>query len=140
VSSFAAGAALGLTPGLLAAAYTVLVVVLLDRGVSRKLFAARHPSPTLVVFLLVALVDSFGPVGLLLASTLATALQVYSERLIATHPRRARKPHSLLQIEERLDRVRQRLRQLPPTEATQLGSLVARLEVLSAQARRAVAR
>jgi predicted PurR-regulated permease PerM len=120
----------------LAAAFAALTVVTLDQTVGRRLFAGRRPSPTLTVLLVVALVDAYGAVGLLLASTLAMAIQIYAERVIATHPRRARRSGSLVQVEERLERVRRRLTLLPEAEARQLDSVVARLGTLTAEARR----
>jgi predicted PurR-regulated permease PerM len=137
LASFLAGNARGTLPGLLAAAYTVVVLVVVERAVGRTLLAARRPSPTLTVVLAVALVDVAGALGLLLASTIAMALQVFVERLIATHPRRARNAESLAQIDQRIDRVRQRLLLLPPGESAQLDSVVSRLAALASEARRA---
>jgi hypothetical protein len=68
------------------------------------------------------------------------AIQVYVERLIATHPRRAPRAQSLGTIEARIERVRGRLPLLPESEATQLESVVSRLDALVADARRASAR
>jgi hypothetical protein len=120
----------------LAAAFAALTVFVLDRGLARQLLGARAPSPTLTVVLVVALADAYGAMGLLLASTLSMAIQVYVERLIVTHPRRARRSGSLSQVEERLERVRRRLLLLPEGEARQLDSVVARLGTLAAEARR----
>jgi predicted PurR-regulated permease PerM len=131
VAAFLAGAVASPTAGALAAAYTWLVLVLLDRFVARRLLAARRYSPTLVVFLVVALTDAYGMVGLLVASPLAAAAQVLLESLIATHPRRAQADVSLADIRQRLRRVRQRLVLMPPDQAAQLGSVVARLEGLA---------
>jgi predicted PurR-regulated permease PerM len=139
-ASFLAGVSLGPAAGALAGAFTFLVVVSLDRIVSRRLFATRRPSPTLTVFLAVVLVDVYGPIGLLLASTVAMAVQVYVERLIATHPRRVRRPRSLAAIDDRLDQVDGRVAQLPAAEAAPLESVVTRLRALTADARRAGAR
>ena len=64
------------------------------------------------------------------------ALQVYVERLIVTHPRRAREARSLEHVAERLERVRKRLLLLPESEAAQLGNVVARLDALTTEAQR----
>jgi hypothetical protein len=89
------------------------------------------------VFLIVALVDAYGILGLLIASPLAAAIQVLLERLIATQPGRTPRARSLAEIEKRIARVRQRLVVMPPDEAAQLASVVARLDTLALQARRA---
>jgi demethoxyubiquinone hydroxylase (CLK1/Coq7/Cat5 family) len=114
----------------------VLVVVALDRAVARRLLFARRPSPTLTLFLAVAFVDGLGAGGLLLASTSALGLQVMIERLVVTHPRRARPAGSLEAIEERLEQVRRRLTSLGGADAAPLESLVARLDALSGEAHR----
>ena len=72
--------------------YTVVVIVLADQFVGRRLLAAPRPSPTLTVVFIVALVEAYGALGLLAASTLAVAVGVYLARLIATHPRSATTP------------------------------------------------
>ena len=136
--AFLAGLGRNALTATLAAAYTVGVVLALDAGASRQLFRVRHASPTLTVALAVALVDVYGVAGLLVASTLAIAIQVYLERLIATHPRRARRPSSLAAIEQRLQVARRRLAELPASQAPQLGSVINRLEVLTSEARRAL--
>jgi predicted PurR-regulated permease PerM len=136
-ASYLAGAAVTPALGALAAAHTLLVLLLLDRVVARRLFLARRYSPTLTVFLIVALVDAYGILGLLIASPLAAAIQVLLERLIATQPGRTPRARSLAEIEKRIARVRQRLVVMPPDEAAQLASVVARLDTLALQARRA---
>jgi putative heme transporter len=89
-ATFLAGNAIGPAAAAAAATFAVLVIIALDRMVARQLLIARRPSPTLTVLLVVALVESNGLPGLLLASTVAMAIQVCVERMIITHPRRAR--------------------------------------------------
>ncbi len=113
---------------------TVLVVVALERIVARRLLAARRPSPTLTVLLVVALVDAYGLMGLLFASTLAMTIESCLGRLLLTHPQ-ARPPRAdAAQLRERLEGTRRRLLLLPEPNATQLGSMVARLGALTADA------
>jgi predicted PurR-regulated permease PerM len=134
-AAFLAGAEAGVPTGCLAAAFTVTVVVTLDRGVGRGLFAVHRPSPTLTVLFAVVLVDAYGPLGVLLASTVATAVETCLARVIATHPRRAGRPASVAAVLERLEGVRRRLLSLPVSEAAPLANVVARLEGLAADAR-----
>ena len=129
---------LPMLPALAAAAaaiFAVLVIFALDRMVARRLLIARRPSPTLTVLLVVALVESNGLPGLLLASTVAMAMQVCVERMIITHPRRVRRNRSVAQIEAQLEGARHRLLLLPEADALQLGSVISRLGALTAEAR-----
>jgi hypothetical protein len=125
--------------GALAATHTLLVLLLLDRVVARRLFLARRYSPTLTVFLIVATVDAYGMLGLLIASPLAASIQVLLERLITSQPTDTQRARSLADIENRIARVRQRLVVMPPAEAAHLASVVARLDSLALQARQATA-
>lgn len=135
--AYLSGAAHGPFAAMAAALSTIAVLVALDRGVGRELLAARRPSPTLTVVLAVALVDVAGALGLLFASTIAMAVQTLVERLISTYPRRARSAQSLAQIEQRIERVRQRLLLLPSDETERIGSVVSRLSALASEAKRA---
>jgi predicted PurR-regulated permease PerM len=138
VASYLAGAEVSVATGALAGTYTLLALVLLDRGLARGLYAARRYSPTLTVFLVVALVDAYGVLGVLIASPLAAAIQVLAERLLATHPRHQPHARSLAEIETRIGRARQRLPLVPPPAAAQLGNVVDRLDHLTLEAREAI--
>jgi hypothetical protein len=138
VASYLAGAEVSVATGALAGAHTLLVLVVLDRGLARGLYAARRYSPTLTVFLVVALVDAYGVLGVLIASPLAAAIQVLAERLIATHPRRQPHARSLAEIETRIGRARQRLPLVSPRAAVQISSVVDRLDHLTLEAREAL--
>lgn len=133
-AAFLAGNTVGLAAGAGAAAITVLVVVALERIVAFRLLAARRPSQTLTVLLIVALVDAYGVIGLLFASTLAMTVESCLGRLLVTHPQAARRQLTLPELRQRLEGARRRLLLLPEPNATQLGGLVARLGALAADA------
>lgn len=133
-AAFLAGNTVGVGAGAAAAAVTVVVIVLIERIVARRLLAARRPSPTLTVLLVVALVDAFGIVGLLFASTLAMAIEACVGRLIMTHTQTARPEQTLAQLGERIEATRRRLLLLPEQNAMQLGGVIARLGALTAEA------
>jgi predicted PurR-regulated permease PerM len=137
--SFVAGAVVSSWVGLAAGLYTLAVLFTLDRWVAGRLFRARRYSPTLIVFLVVALVDYRGMVGLVVASPLAVAIQIFIERLIATQPRRIRRAETLLELEARLAAVRQRMLLVRPEEASELSSVFERLGYLLAEAKRVAA-
>jgi predicted PurR-regulated permease PerM len=133
-AAFLAGNTVGVLTGAAAAAMTVLVIVVLERLVARRLLAARRPSPTLTVLLVVALVDAYGIIGILFASTLAMAIEACVARLIMTHPQAARPQQTLDQLSERIEAARRRLLLLPEQNAIQLGGVIARLRALTAEA------
>ena len=116
---------------------TLVLLIAIDRGVTRQVFGVRRASPTLTMVASILFVEAFGTLGLLLASTVAVATQTYIERVIATNPRRQRSTRSLAQIEQRIGRLRRRLLSLSEDEAMQLGNVVARLETLASTARAA---
>jgi len=133
-AAFLAGSTVGVPAGAATAAVTVLVVVAVDRIAARRLLEARRPSPTLTVLLVVALVDAFGVVGLLFASTLAMAIEACVARLLVTHPQAAGHEQTLAELRARIEGTRRRLVALPEPGATQLGGLVSRLGALAAEA------
>jgi predicted PurR-regulated permease PerM len=132
--AFLSGSTLSLATGAGAAAVTVMVMVTLDHLIALRLLAARRPSQTLTVFLIVALVDVYGVVGLLFASTLAMAIEACIGRLLVTHPQAVHKERTLPELRARLEGTRRWLLLLPEPNATQLGGLVARLGALAADA------
>jgi predicted PurR-regulated permease PerM len=133
-TAFLAGSTVGLAGGAGAAAVTVVALVAIDRIIARRLLEARRPSPTLTVLLVVALVDAFGLIGVLVASTLATAIESCVGRLLMTHPQKARREQTLATLRERIEGTRRRLLLLPERSAVQLGGLIARLDALAADA------
>ena len=127
---------MGVPAGVGTAIVTVVVVVVLDRIFAPRLLSARRPSPTLTVFLIVALVDAYGFIGLLFASTLATAAESCVGRLIVTHPQNARPALTVSALRDRIASARRRLLLLPEQNAIQLAGVLARLDALAADADR----
>ncbi|HXU60410.1 MAG TPA: AI-2E family transporter [Polyangia bacterium] len=121
----------------LAGSGTLVLLIAIERGVTRGIFEVQRASPTLTVIACILFVDAFGTPGLLLASTFAIAAQAAIERVIRTHPRRARSNRTLAQIEQRIGHLRRRLLSLSEDEALQLGNVIARLEALASTARAA---
>lgn len=131
--AFLAGSTLGIPAGLATAGVTVVVVLVLDRIVAPHLLNVRRPGPTLTVLLIVALVDAYGVIGLLFASTLAMAVESCVGRLIVTHPQKTRSEQTVPALRERIERQRRRLLLLPELNAIQLAGVLARLDALAAQ-------
>jgi predicted PurR-regulated permease PerM len=116
---------------------TLVLLLALERGIARRVFQVRRASPTLTMVASILFVEAFGTLGLLLASTMAVAVQATIKHVISTNPRRERSSRSLAQIEQRIGRLRRRLMTLSQDEAMQLGNVVGRLEALAATARSA---
>ena len=133
-AAFLAGSTISPGAGAVTAVVTVLVVVVLERIVAKRWLAARRPSQTLTVLLIIAMVDAYGVVGLLFASTLAMTIEACVARLLVTHPQAARSALTLPEVRQRIEGARRRLLLLPEPNATQLGGLVARLGALAADA------
>lgn len=134
--AFLAGSTMGIPGGIATAVVTVVIVVFLDRIFAPRLLSARRPGPTLTVFLIVALVDAYGLIGLLFASTLAIAVESCIARMIVTHPQNARPAQTLSALRERIAASRRRLLLLPEPNAIQLAGVLARLDALAADADR----
>lgn len=64
-----------------AAVYMVAVLVVLDRVVTNRLLRARPYSHLLTMLVIVALSDAFGLAGLVIAPAVATAVQIFFEKL-----------------------------------------------------------
>jgi len=133
-AAFLAGSTISPGAGAVTAVVTVLVVVVLERIVAKRWLAARRPSQTLTVLLIIAMVDAYGVVGLLFASTLAMTIEACVARLLVTHPQAARSALTLPEVRQRIEGARRRLLLLPEPNATQLGGMVARLSALAADA------
>ena len=84
--------------------------------------------------MVVALVDAYGVIGLLFASTLAMAIEACLGRLIMTHPQDSAARADGGELRERIEGARRRLLLLPERNAVQLGGMVARLDALAAEA------
>ena len=65
-----------------AAAFTIGVLSFLEFVVEPRLFNRRQFSSLLVVIVVLVLVDEFGLIGILLASPLATAIQILAGQLM----------------------------------------------------------
>jgi predicted PurR-regulated permease PerM len=133
-AAFLAGSTVNVPAGAVTAAVTVVVVLAVDQIVARRLLQARRPSPTLTVLLVVALVDAYGFIGLIFASTLAMAIEACIARLIVTHPQAAPHEQTLAELRARIEAARRRLLLVPEPGATQLAGLVNRLGALAAEA------
>jgi predicted PurR-regulated permease PerM len=139
-AAFVAGCTISVVAGVVTAGVTIVVIVAVEQIVARRLLAARRPSPTLTVLLVVALVDAYGVIGVVFASPLAMAIEACIGRLLVTHPQAVPHEQTLAELRARLEGTRRRLLLVPEPGATQLADLVSRLGALAAEAEGASSR
>jgi predicted PurR-regulated permease PerM len=120
---------------LLALGYTVLVLIVLEFFVQKRMYAGGRYWGVLLIVIMLAAVDAFGFVGLLLSAPIALAVQIgINEFLNSPVPQPA--PVALGDLEAlqtRLDEVRRRIQREDGSADPRLVNLVERLETLIAQ-------
>lgn len=116
----------------LALAYTVLVLIVLEFYVQKRLYTEGRYWGVLLVVIMLATVDAFGFVGLLLAAPIALAIQIgINEFLNSSASSPTPVPVGDLEaLQNRLNDVRQRIQREDGSADPRLASLVERLETL----------
>lgn len=128
----------GWTVSLAAVLYSILVFMLMEFVVERRLYRFSRHQQVLVLLVMVALVDVYGIMGLLIAPFLATAIQLFLGKLMAAPLRRSAPeviPDSfqvdLESLQIRLDRIQEMIQQNESSSTTKrLRSLTNRLSAL----------
>jgi putative permease len=114
--------------------YTLAVLLLLERVIEPRLFRRRRYSTILVILTLVITAQVLGIVGLIIAPTVAAALQILGTALLATREGRGHTPVEIAVLEERLHHIRdnyiQQDRSIPP----EIENMISRLQHLIQQA------
>lgn len=113
--------------------YTLFVLLLLERVIEPRLFRQRRYSTILVILTLVVMAQVLGIVGLILAPTVAAALQILFTALLATREKRGHVPVQIAELEQRLQNVRanyiQQAQPIPP----EIDNMISRLQRLIQQ-------
>jgi putative permease len=116
-----------------AVVYTLFVLLLLERVIEPRLFRQRRYSTILVILTLVVMAQVLGIVGLILAPTVAAALQILFTALLATREKRDHVPVQIAELEQRLQNVRanyiQQAQPIPP----EIDNMISRLQRLIQQ-------
>jgi putative permease len=114
--------------------YTLAVLLLLERVIEPRLFRRRRYSTILVILTLVIMAQVLGIVGLIIAPTVAAALQILGTTLLAIREGRGHTPIEIAVLEERLHHIRdnyiQQDRSIPP----EIENMISRLQRLIEQA------
>jgi putative permease len=114
--------------------YTLAILLLLERVIEPRLFRRRRYSTILVILTLVIMAQVLGIVGLIIAPTVAAALQILGTTLLAIREGRGHTPIEIAVLEERLHHIRdnyiQQDRSIPP----EIENMISRLQRLIEQA------
>jgi putative permease len=114
--------------------YTLAILLLLERVIEPRLFRQRRYSTILIILTLVIMAQVLGIVGLIIAPTIAAALQILFAALLAVREGRGHTPIEIAALEERLHHIRdsyiQQDRSIPP----EIENMISRLQRLIEQA------
>ncbi len=117
--------------------FTIVVFLFLEFLVEPRLYPRNQYGVILVIIVMMAMIDAFGLLGLLLAPPLALSVQIGLEELLsAPLTPSATTAISLAEIEEQLQQVQSTIA-ITEVESPRITSMVARLEELMEQAKAA---
>lgn len=138
------GLSSGVAIGVIAALYTLLILLIQEAIIQPRLFPQQSYSSVLLVLVILAMADAFGLIGLVIAPLLAAAIQI--TMMYLAQPTPASSPPSLepdpLHIEldslhEQLSLIRGKLGSRDETSSPEMHSLIDRLENLIDETERA---
>jgi predicted PurR-regulated permease PerM len=115
--------------------YTVAVLVVMEFFVEKRLYTRDRYAKVLVLLVMVALVDAFGLVGLLVAPIVATAIQIAVNELLAAPTRTEVSPATaaidMSTLRARLEEVQTLIHRVEaPSSALRIANMAERLEGL----------
>ncbi len=114
--------------------YTLIVLLALERVIEPRIFRQRRYIPILVILTLFVMAQLLGIVGLILAPTIAAALQILFNALLTLREQQVRAVVNVAELQARLDQIQtsysQREQPIPP----EIESMIARLQRLLQQA------
>ena len=127
------GSGLGWGISLAAAAYTLLISILLEMTLGARIFSRQRYSSLLLVIVMIALVDSFGFLGVVLAPLLAVAIQILYINLFPVHVADPNGTHerTYADLQDKMELIKQMTITLDDgPHASEIASLIARMEHL----------
>jgi predicted PurR-regulated permease PerM len=128
----AVGLLAGPAEAVLGAAYTIVVLAVLEFIVQRRIYRGGRYWGMLLILMMLALIDALGPIGLILAPPIALAVQIMLDEVLNT-PTPAPAPVPVVDIaalRTRLEEVRARVGQGENRPSPRLVNLVDRLDNL----------
>jgi putative permease len=129
---------LGLGTTLLAATFTLVVLLLLELAIDPRFFNRRRYSSLLTVLTMLPMADVFGILGLIFAPPIAAAIQIFFTTLYSPRTvQLAAEPMSQLsELEQRLDHLRTTVPPSGELASPEIESMINRLESLLKKAKR----
>lgn len=129
------GSQLGWWASLTAVIFAFLILVILELTIGNHFFPRRSYSSILLVIILIALAESYGLTGIILATILTVAIQILLEFLMPTYGLRTetRKEITLDAIQSEMESINASLNELQENNATETLNLAARLNELIRQ-------
>ena len=126
------GSTLGGWAGLAAAVYTLLVLILLEKTLGARIFPRQRYNSLLLVMLMLALADSFGLLGAILAPMLAVAIRILFDNLMPVLALNSNgtQDRTYTGLLERMGLIKQMTARQDGPYASETASLTARLEQL----------
>ena len=82
--ALAVGSAVSIEIGILAAVYTLFVMIVMDLSVQPRFYSKRHYNSLLILVIVISMAYAYGLVGLLIAGPLAVAVQILLQQLFQT--------------------------------------------------------
>jgi putative permease len=131
---------LGIGTTMLAAIYTLTILLLLELAVEPRFFNRRRFSSLLIVITMLPMADAFGILGLIFAPPLAAAIQIFFTTLYGTRSvQLAAEPMAQIdELERRLLQLRATVPQNGEPTPPELESMINRLESLLKKAKQAL--
>jgi predicted PurR-regulated permease PerM len=135
VPALLAGLSGGVGLGILAAVYTIAVLIVQEWVIEPRIFRRQSYSSLVLVLVILILADMFGLVGLILAPLVSAALQIIFKYLVQPPIAAARvggveAPQRIELLEVRLGEMRSIIETCPQPVRPEITSLVLRLERL----------
>jgi len=130
--ALAIGSTVSIEMGILAAIYTLVVMVVIKLSVQPRFYSKRHHNSLLILVIVVSMAYAYGLAGLLMAGPLAVAIQILLLQLFQTPSLTI--PHEtrieISTIQERLKNAQVMLENAQAPNAHEINSLVNRVRTL----------
>jgi predicted PurR-regulated permease PerM len=132
IPAFLLGLSNGLMGGVIAAVFTAAILLIIDVVIMPRLFTHQRASSLLLVILIVALANTYGFIGAILAPPLAVSVQILLGRLFQNYVpvTNGETESEISSLQQRLSAIKTSLSDLPEPHPSEVVSLADRVEQL----------